>query len=205
MKTNVILFHSLVAVFLSTAASTNAQVKFGIRGEAGANKITLNNEMLNESNYNSYKIGPTAEFMIPGINFGLEGSLLYGNDQTTVKEIVQGVESLSKAQVHYLDVPVNLKYKFLPISIFNIYISGGPYAHFKMGSSFLQDLQNSVEAKSFGTGLNFGAGIELFKRLSVGAGYSMKLTDDYSTEEPKWIEAFNRKKGHWTVNAAVYF
>ncbi|MDR1743565.1 MAG: PorT family protein [Dysgonamonadaceae bacterium] len=207
MKKNVTLFSALVAVFLLTATAINAQVRFGIKGEVGANKITLNNQMLEESNYSTYKVGPAIEALIPGINFGVEGALLYSNNQTTVKEwSEQGLSSFGKGEVHYLDIPVNLKYKYFVFSVLGVYVSGGPYAHFKVGGNkFFEEFEDDVKAKNFGTGLNFGLGMELFRVLSVGAGYTVKLSDDYSSQKPEWDEAFNGKKGVWSLTASIYF
>ena len=207
MKTNVKPFNFLVALFILAATTASAQVKFGIKGEVGANKMTLSNEMLKESNYNTFKIGPAIEFMIPGLNFGVEAAALYSNDQTTVKEWKeQALNTLGKGEVHYLDIPVNLKYKYFLSNAFGLYASGGPYAHFKIGDNkFFEEFKDDIKAKSFGAGLNFGVGVELLKMLSVGAGYTIKLSDDYSSQKPEWNEAFNDKKGVWSLTAAIYF
>lgn len=204
MKTKTTLFFFFLAIFLMGGATAGAQIKFGVKAEIGANKMTLDNQMLEKSNYNSYKFGPAIEMMIPALNIGLEGAILYSNNETTIKYSDSG--SKEKAEVHYLDIPVNLKYKMVTTNILGIYASAGPYAHFKLGNNdFFKDLSDNVKAKNFGAGINLGAGIELFRMLQVGAGYSIKLSDDYSADKPVWNDAFNGKKGIWSLSAAVYF
>lgn len=86
----------------------------------------------------------------------------------------------------YIDVPVNLKWKF-GLPIIKGYLAAGPYVGFRVGGDKLWDIPGSVgdqlKAKSFNAGLNLGAGVELIKHLQVGFNYALGLTDDYSASK----------------------
>ncbi|HBK32805.1 porin family protein [Limibacterium fermenti] len=206
MKTKTVFFSTLIAFFLM-GATANAQLRFGLRGEVGLNTPSFTKEALEVENLNGFKLGPTAEFTLPLVNLGIEGSLLYSNDRMNVKEVTQGIEKVvQKVSNHYLDVPVNVKYKFgllLPVKIF---VAGGPYARFLVSSDDFtyEALKGQVETKSFEAGINVGLGAEVLNRLAVGINYGIKMTDNYSVDKPEWTDAFNGKKGTWSLTAAVY-
>ncbi|MDY9918037.1 putative secreted protein [Proteiniphilum saccharofermentans] len=208
MKTKT-LFLSALAAFLLIGATANAQLRFGLRGEVGLNKPSFSEEVFEVENLNSFKIGPTAEFMLPVVNLGVEGAILYSNDRMNVKDVSEeGAQSIvQKVSNHYLDVPVNLKYKIGFLLPVKAYLAGGPYARFLIASDDFtwETIKGEVEAKSFEAGVNLGLGAELFSRLAVGVNYGIRMTDNYSVDKPEWTDAFNGKKGTWSLTAAVYF
>lgn len=208
MKTSKLFLSSLI-LFMMIGSAANAQLRFGLRGEVGLNKPSFSEDVVKVENLNSFKIGPTAEFMFPIVNLGIEGSLLYSNDKMNVQGVSEeGVQSaVQKVSNHYLEVPVNLKYKIGFILPIKAYLAGGPYARFLVASDDFtwETIKGKVEAKNFEAGINLGAGAEVFSRLAVGVNYGIRMTDNYSVDEPKWTDAFNGKKGTWSLTAAVYF
>lgn len=208
MKTKKLFLSSLI-LFLIIGPAANAQLRFGLRGEVGLNTPSFSEDVIKVENLNSFKLGPTAEFTFPIVNLGIEESLLYSNDRMNVESVSEeGAQSVvQKVSNHYLDIPVNVKYKFgllLPVKVF---IAGGPYARFLVASDDFtwETIKGKVEAKNFEAGINLGAGAEVFSRLAVGVNYGIRMTDNYSVDEPKWTDAFNGKKGTWSLTAAVYF
>lgn len=208
MKTRT-LFLTTLGAFLLMGTVANAQLRFGLRGEVGLNTPSFSEDIIKVENLNSFKLGPTVEFMLPLVNLGVEGAILYGNDRMNVKEISEnGAESIvQKVSNHYLDVPVNLKYKIGFILPVKAYLAGGPYARFLVsGDEFTYaNIKDKVETKSFEAGINLGLGAEVFNRLAVGINYGIRMTDNYAVDEPKWTNVFNGKKGTWSLIAAVYF
>ncbi|MDR2815696.1 MAG: PorT family protein [Proteiniphilum sp.] len=204
MKTNKLFLSSLI-LFLTMGSAANAQLRFGVRGEVGLNTPSFSKDVIKVENLNSFRLGPTVEFMLPVVNFGVEGAILYSNDRMNVKGLSE--EGIQKVSNHYLDVPVNLKYKIGFILPVKAYFAGGPYARFLVASDNFtwETIKDKVEAKNFEAGVNLGAGVELFSRLAVGANYGIRMTDNYSVNEPKWTDAFNGKKGSWSLTATVYF
>ena len=108
------------------------------------------------------------------------------------------VKSEKDIKNDYIDVPVNLKWKF-GLPIVKGYLSAGPYVGFRVGGDKFWDIPGSVgdqlKAKSFNAGLNLGAGVELIKHLQVG------LTDDYSASKFE----LNGKNRGWSITAAILF
>ncbi len=192
--------------FLMTGGTVSAQVRLGIRGEVGINKPSLTKDVYSVENMNDFKVGPSVEFMLPVMDLGIDASLLYSNEKMKVKDF-KADKSLTEVSSHHIDVPVNLKYKIGLISPLKVYLAAGPYAQFKIaGDEFKLDvITDKVEEKKFQAGINLGLGAEVINRVQVGFNYRIKLTDDYSVNEPAWKDLLNDNKGFWSLTAAVYF
>lgn len=206
MKLKNVLFSSLFLVMIMAGTTASAQLKFGIRGEVGINKPTLNKELYSVENMNAFKIGPTIEFMLPVMDLGLDASLLYSNEKMKVKDF-KADKSLLEVSSHYMDIPVNLKYKMGIISPVKVFFAAGPYVQFKVGGDDfkLDIIKDKVDEKKFQAGINLGLGAEVINRIQLGFNYRIKLTDDYSVNEPTWKDLLNDNKGFWSLTAAVYF
>lgn len=204
-----LVISSLSIAMLMAGITVNAQVRFGIRGEVGINKPSFNADVVKVENLNSYKVGPTVEFMFPADTWGIEAAVLYNNNRMNVnreKSLVQEVEN------HYIDIPVNLKYKFglfLPVKV---YLAAGPYIQVLVDSEVITDssdffdgFTDNLSSKNFEAGLNGGFGLEILRKIAVGAVYNVNLTDNYSVKKPEWNDAFNKKKGEWALTATFYF
>lgn len=205
MKKNRLLIVALIVAFSTIATTGYGQIRLGLRGEVGLNKASFSKDAIKVENLNSFKIGPTAEIMLPVIDFGVEASLLYNNNRMNVEDdgsVWQKVEVTN----HYLDIPVNLKYKYGLILPVKLYVAAGPYAriHLSGDDKKLSDISDDLKAKSFEAGINLGLGVEVFKRLAIGVNYGMQLTDNYSVNKPEWKDALNNKDGFWSIQATVY-
>ena len=205
MKKNRLLVIALIVAFSTIATTGYSQVRFGLRGEVGLNKATFSKEAIEVENLNTFKIGPTVEIMFPVMDFGVEASILYNNNKMDVAYLEDSSTPIEVTN-HYIDIPVNLKYKFGLISPVKIYAAAGPYAKIHVGGDDIKfaDVTDDIKAKTFEAGVNLGLGVELFKRLAVGVNYGIQLTDDYSTNQPKWSDALNNKDGLWSIQATVY-
>lgn len=205
MKKNRLLVIALIIAFSTIATTGYSQVRFGLRGEVGLNKATFSKEAIEVENLNTFKIGPTVEIMFPVMDFGVEASILYNNNKMDVAYLEDSSTPI-KVTNHYIDIPVNLKYKFGLISPVKIYAAAGPYAKIHVGGDDIKfaNVTDDIKAKTFEAGVNLGLGVELFKRIAVGVNYGIQLTDDYSTNQPKWSDALNNKDGLWSIQATVY-
>ena len=205
MKKNRLLVIALIVAFSTIATTGYSQVRFGLRGEVGLNKATFSKKAIEVENLNTFKIGPTVEIMFPVMDFGVEASILYNNNKMDVAYLEDSSTPIEVTN-HYIDIPVNLKYKFGLISPVKIYAAAGPYAKIHVGGDDIKfaDVTDDIKAKTFEAGVNLGLGVELFKRLAVGVNYGIQLTDDYSTNQPKWSDALNNKDGLWSIQATVY-
>lgn len=210
MKKTRLLILMIIVAFCAINTTSYAQLRFGLRGEVGINNPTFTEKVFEVENLNSFKVGPTVELMLPGagLNFGIEGSLLYNNNKMNVTYIKEGSTN-EKIEVtnHYIDIPVNAKFKFGLIDLLKIYAAAGPYARIHVAGDDLKfsSINEDIKAKSFEAGVNLGVGAELFSKLAVGVNYGIKLSDDYSIDKPEWGDALNDKKGIWSFAATFYF
>lgn len=206
MKKNRFLMLAIIVAFSTITTTSYSQIRLGLRGEVGLNKASFSNpkEAIDVENLNSFKLGPTVEVMLPAMNFGVEASVLYNNDRMNVN--YDNSNTPVEITNHYVDIPVNLKYKFGMILPVKIYAAAGPYARIHIGGDDIKfsNVTDDIKAKAFEAGVNLGLGLEVFSRLAVGVNYGMRLTDNYSADQPKWSDALNNKDGVWSIQATVY-
>jgi len=134
-------------------------------------------------------------------------------------------------KMHYVHIPIELKYKMNFNSDYNFYVSAGPYIAFKLGGEYYdKDLMELAAADTTGTivfdpeikfgkteeddiqpfdyGLNFGAGFGL-SNFELGYNYGLGLAD-VSTFSDQTITSLDFDKFRWshgyhTFTAAYYF
>ncbi len=208
MKKNRFLVLAIIVAFSTITTTSYSQIRLGLRGEVGLNKASFSKDAIEVENLNSFKLGPTVEVMLPAMNFGVEASVLYNNDRMDVAQITGENSTREEVSItnHYIDIPVNLKYKFGLLLPVKIYAAAGPYARIHVGGDDIKfkDVIEDAKAKAFEAGINLGLGVELLSRLAVGVNYGMQLTDNYSADQPKWSDALNNKKNTWSIQATVY-
>lgn len=187
-----ILSLALLMLMLGTY-SVSAQLAFGIKGGLNISKVHFDEELINQNNITGFQIGPMIDFTVPILGIGMDAAVLYSQ-----KGIEQNSESL---KTDYLDVPVNLKWKF-GLPVVKGYLTAGPYASFRIGGDKIWNVvDQQIKAKNFGTGLNFGAGVEIVKHLQVGFNYELGLTNAYSSTG----DAGDGKNRGWSITAAILF
>lgn len=199
MKRSIIYLWILVLV--GGILPLQAQTKFGVKGGLNVTSVHLNSDILKADNVTGFQIGPMMETMIPVLGLGFDAAILYAQKGMDLKS---GTGVTDQVKTSYLNVPVNLKWKFgLPLA--KLYVAAGPYFDFRIGGDKFWEVPGSVvdqvKAKTFSTGLNLGAGAELFSHLQVGFNYGWGLTDNYRAEHSD-ISAKNRG---WSITAAILF
>ena len=191
----------LIILMAFIAVPVKSQLKFGVKGGLNISSVHLNSDILKEDNVTGFQIGPMIETTIPLIGVGLDAAILYSQKGMDVKS---GTGTSTNVKTDYIDVPVNLKWKF-GLPIIKGYLAAGPYIGFRVGGDKFWEIPGSVvgqvKAKNFSAGLNFGAGVELISHLQVGINYGLGLTDNYSAEKYD----LNAKNRGWSVTAAILF
>lgn len=192
---------SCVFLFLLLFTTVSqAQIRFGVKG--GANFSSLSGKNLGEvmdKNMTSFFIGPSAE-IFPFSSLGVEASLLYAQRGIKLKA------DDKKYKQSFIEIPVNLKYKFSSYGLIRPYIAAGPYIDFKISGkdkfgSIKDDVNAQLKAKSFGAGINIGVGVEVLKKIQVGLNYSLGLTENYKASNGKYAA----KERIFSLTAGVYF
>lgn len=191
----------LIILMAFIAVPAKSQLKFGVKGGLNISSVHLNSDILKADNVTGFQIGPMIETTIPLIGVGLDAAILYSQKGMDVKS---ETGTSTNVKTDYIDVPVNLKWKF-GLPIIKGYLAAGPYIGFRVGGDKFWEIPGSVvrqvKAKNFSAGLNFGAGVELISHLQVGINYGLGLTDNYSAEKYD----LNAKNRGWSVTAAILF
>lgn len=187
----------VLAVMALVAVPVQSQVRFGVKGGLNISSVHFNREIVGDDNVTGFNIGPMIEGTLPLIGVGFDAAILYSQKGL-------GLKDRDDVKNDYIDVPVNLKWKF-GLPILKGYLTAGPYVGFRVGGEKFWDIPELVgdqlQAKSFNAGLNFGAGVEVIKHLQVGFNYALGLTNDYSTSKGD-LDGKNRG---WSITAAVLF
>ncbi|GKG73746.1 PorT family protein [Parabacteroides sp. AM58-2XD] len=191
----------LVILMVFIAVPAKSQLKFGIKGGVNISSVHMNSDILKADNVTGFQIGPMIETTIPLIGIGLDAAILYSQKGMDVKS---EAGTSTNVKTDYIDVPVNLKWKF-GLPIIKGYLAAGPYIGFRVGGDKFWEIPGSVvgqvKAKNFSAGLNFGAGVELISHLQVGINYGLGLTDNYSAEKYD----MNARNRGWSITAAILF
>ena len=191
----------LIILMAFIAVPAKSQLKFGVKGGLNISSVHLNSDILKADNVTGFQIGPMIETTIPLIGVGLDAAILYSQKGMDVKS---ETGTSTNVKTDYIDVPVNLKWKF-GLPIIKGYLAAGPYIGFRVGGDKFWEIPGSVvgqvKAKNFSAGLNFGAGVELISHLQVGINYGLGLTDNYRAEKYD----LNAKNRGWSVTAAILF
>lgn len=204
------LVFTVIAV-LFAALPAQAQFKWGVKGGVNLSSVSLKlNDVagdIDPTNFTGFQVGPIMEFTVPIIGIGMDAAILYSQTGFKLKYNDSGVlGNESTIKTGSLFVPVNLKYKLSLLNIVGAYAAIGPYAEFKIHDS-LGDFEDDFKVKSFGAGLNFGLGVELFSKIQVGANYQLGLTEDYGSADTIGMlgQAFKGKNRVWSITAALLF
>lgn len=191
---------TLLTLMVLITLPASAQVKFGVKGGINISSVHFDSNVLDADNVTGFQIGPMIETSIPLIGIGLDAAILYSQKGVGLRS--------EEIKTDYLDVPVNLKWKF-GLPIVKAYLAAGPYIGFRVGGDKIWNvIGDQIEAKNFSAGLNFGAGVELLKHLQVGFNYGLGLTDNYSSK-PLHIDTptdkISGKNRGWAITAAILF
>ena len=195
----------LITILLITAATASAQSssRWGISAGANFNEVHFKQSDIVPSKRTwGPQVGILGEMNFSGIGFGVDAGLLYTLKQGKVnygsrtmwEAVGAGNEMVS---MHYLDVPLHLKFKWhrmnglentiMPL----VYV--GPQFSFLVGAN----KKNLNTYSPVSVYLDMGAGIELMERCQLKAGYNFSIGQSFHT---KLLDENVAKNRTWYVN-----
>lgn len=214
------IFGIALTLCLLVAAPAYSQFNWGIK--AGVNLAgepsSLKETGFSREGKNGFFVGPMAKVIIPVLNIGLEGNLLYSQ---TGAEL--GGSSVKR---HSLDLPIYLRYDFaLPIvnkflepfiavgPQFSWLISGGDISGMNeiwdAASGTFMDSIYEWEYKKSNLSLNLGAGATILNHIQLHINYNIALGDTGEWKEnalgQAWGHITGSKTNTWQVSAAYIF
>ena len=195
----------LITTLLLTAAAATAQSssRWGITTGANFNEVHFKQtDIVPAKRAWGPQVGVTGEMNFSGIGFGVDAGLLYTLKQGKVnygsrtmwQSIGAGNETVS---MHYLDVPLHLKFKWhrmggLESTIMPL-IYVGPQFSFLVGANN----RNLNTYSPVSVYLDMGAGIELMEKCQLKAGYNFSIGQTFHT---KLLDDNVAKNRTWYVN-----
>ncbi|NDP21793.1 MAG: PorT family protein [Paludibacter sp.] len=185
--------HPLILLLLLCTTTVYAQL--GIK--AG---INLANEIksfaqqdiqdgFSSKNLTGYQIGLIYQAMPKKSGLGVEISALLSQKGSTFSDSVSTTNFLREGytELNYLEVPFNLRYR-LTLGFIGIYGFGGIYGGYALNGKTVDETANTTENEPFASfmdrvdyGLNFGAGLELFNKIQLGATWSQGIKNTASS------------------------
>lgn len=168
---------AVIAAFV-IAVPAQAQIQFGVKAGLNVNKVNLSNlsntrKTLSGENRTGFFAGITADFTFPIVGLGADISLVYDNK---VAGTSVGDEEVNKT-LHYIDIPINVKYTLGFSSLASVYVATGPQFAFNVGdrSWALSELNNDWELKKSEFSWNVGAGVTVLSHVRLGYNYNIAL------------------------------
>lgn len=152
-------------------------------------------------------VGVTGELMIPGIGFGFDAAFLYtqrGAKLHLGERKVWADQGFGdeRCMLHYIEVPIHLKFKFKNLGGFEHTLMpilfAGPEFSFLVG-------HNNIDALKYAGGefgLNVGVGAEIVKKVQVNASYCWGLSYALKTKQ---LDDFIAKNRTWKLSCTYFF
>ncbi len=186
MKKNIVTLAVLVAAFI-VALPSQAQVKFGVKAGLNVNSVSLKGDLKNNlsaDNRTGFFAGLTADVTIPLAGLGADISLLYDNKVVGLSDKATDGELLeSNKTLHYVDLPINVKYTIGFSSLASVYLATGPQFSWNVGDRKwkLSTLDDGWELKKSEFSWNVGAGATVLKHVRVGYNYNIGIGNTAET------------------------
>ena len=191
------LFSTLMVIAcLALAIPAQAQIKFGVKVGLNVSKLHLSKETLSSDNRAGFFVGPTAEFTLPLLGLGIDGSVLYNQFGVDSEEGTSTKKSI--------EIPINLRWTVGFSSLVGAYVAVGPQFGFNVGDRWFDEV---CEFKKNTTSFNVGAGLKLLGHLQVGANYNFALKDNgkIHSGDIEDLTTIGFKQNTWQVSVAYLF
>lgn len=160
---------------------------------------------------NNLLVGPNAgvigELMIPGIGFGVDVALKYsmhGSEVNFGEQKIWSSEGYGKEKLwfHTIQLPVNLRFKWIRMNGFEHYaapfVYAGPVFNFNVSASKLPIIEHPAGSVA----LQCGLGGEFLERYQLSVGYYWGVSYDCRTIK---LDNFSARSRGWQINVAVLF
>lgn len=203
---------AIAIVMMLSAASAQAQIKFGLKGGLNVTDMSLSKEVFNADNQAGFFIGPTVKFSLPLIGLGIDAAALYDQRQAKVKGEV-GYEQITieerSLDSKYINIPINLRYGIGLGSVASLNFFAGPQFGFNVGKKHQELVDDATwNLKSSAFSVNVGAGVTIASHFELSANYNIACG---RTGDVTFSDAVNKvfkKHGRanaWQIGLAYYF
>lgn len=199
----------ITVVALCSAGVANAQFRWGATAGVSISDLKFKqSDILTVDKNVGGSVGILGEMMFPGIGFGVDFGLRYVQTGGSLNLgdfpmwASQGYSSDEQINIHNIQIPFNLKFKYTRFQGFEDYLApfiyGGPVVN-------IQAAHSKCEALKFSggdLGMTFGFGAEIFKRWQLSAAYTWGMT--YALKA-KVLTDYSARNKAWDIRLTYYF
>lgn len=157
-------FFAMAAVMLLAVLPANAQFSYGLKAGLNMSKVSFDkNSGIDRDSKTGFFVGPMAEITVPLIGIGVDAALLYDNK-------VVNAEDTNKT-LHYIDIPINLKYTLGLGDMASVFVTTGPQFAFNIGDRNIWHGDYKLKTSEFSW--NVGLGAKLINHLQIAYNYNI--------------------------------
>lgn len=188
----------LAIAALSVATITTASAQLRVGPEVGLNLTTVQKKIMGNSENSDLKVGgrigivadlalTNSLYLRPGVQFAMMG----GKESVTIPATIVTPEKTytTTTDLSYIQVPVNVLYKFGEAGYSRLYIGLTPYVGFAIGgkqkSDGLPDYTIEFGDDKDMKSLDFGAGLKLGYELPMGLYVDLSYLQGFTNNLPK--------------------
>ena len=195
------------------ATSTNAQVKFGLKGGLNVTNMSFSEDVFDASNKTGFFVGPMVKVTVPIVGLSFDAAALYDQKEADVKYTGTDGE-LGKTTVRQksINIPVNVRYGFGLSSLANAFLFAGPQWGINVGDkNFKWNETSSYSLKKSNFSVNVGAGVTLLSHLQISANYNIACGKSADASLSKAVDAVTnagKDKSHnnsWQIALGYWF
>ncbi|MDE7403030.1 MAG: PorT family protein [Muribaculaceae bacterium] len=197
----------LAVVALTTSFQARAEFNYGIKAGVNIEHMKISKDLLDANNRAGYTVGVTGEYIAPVIGLGVDLSVMFSRMYATMYT----EDAKMRTGGSFIEIPVHLKYRIsIPAisSVLRPYIFTGPNAAIKVSGS-----ESFFYTKRAQWGWDLGLGLEFFKHLQIGAGYTFGMnniakiiyTETGNSNYGEVSNTIKLRNNYWTITAAYMF
>jgi len=194
-------FLTIVIALMAFAAGCvecPAQLRYGFNIGGSLANTKLSDAAFSADNKRGFRGGLTLEYQLPTSGLAFDGSVLYHRYNTKLKVN----DERSDFGRNFIEVPLNVKYKFWMCSIRNL---AAPFIYTGPSFMFHVDPKHSEMASlnRFQPGWNVGVGFDIINFLQIQGGYRFGIGNAIHRSQLS-PEASMHLSG-WNISATLLF
>jgi hypothetical protein len=193
----------IMAVGLLTAVPLRAQIKLGVKAGYNLTDISVNKHIFERaiSDKTGFFIGPTIQFSLPFIGWGIDVSALYDRRDGKVKETGETLKQKT------IQVPINVRLGIGLGGVATVFAFAGPQLGFLIGDEEKKMRYGDWTLDDSQVSANIGGGIVLVDHLQLTVNYNFALgkTSEYKYTIDNIVESAKVKSNAWQMALTYYF
>ena len=194
------------------ATSSNAQVKFGLKGGLNVTSMSFSEDVFDASNKTGFFVGPMVKVTVPIVGLSFDAAALYDQKEADVKYNIDGELGKTTVRQKSINIPVNVRYGFGLSSLANAFLFAGPQWGINVGDkNFKWNETSSYSLKKSNFSVNVGAGVTLLNHLQISANYNIACGKSADASFVKAAEALTNagkdksRNNSWQIALGYWF